>query len=99
MCAPFTAMEFLKTLVRALETYKSPLSFDRVVLVEIFEIGVNNAHIQYGANPFIALYTNCDCLYLTRSGSGSQFNCSNSGSLGARYSESVIILAARLWSL
>ena len=45
MCAPFTAMEFLKTLVHALGTYKSPLSFDRVVLVEMFEIGVNNAHI------------------------------------------------------
>ena len=42
--APFTAMEFSKTLVRALGTYKSPLSLDRVVLVEMFEIGVNNAH-------------------------------------------------------
>ena len=51
---------------------QSPLSFDRVVLVEMFEIGVNNAHIQSGANPFTALYTNCDCLYLTLSGSGSQ---------------------------
>ena len=40
--APFTAMEFSKTLVRALGTYKSPLSLDRVVLVEMFEIGVNN---------------------------------------------------------
>ena len=69
MCAPFTSMEFL---VRALGTYKSPLSFDRVVLVEMFEIGVNNAHTS-DANPFTALYTNCDCLYLTRSGSGSQF--------------------------
>ena len=45
ICAPFTAMEFLKTLVHALGTYKSPLSFDRVVLVEMFEIGVNNSHI------------------------------------------------------
>ena len=45
ICAPFTAMEFLKTLVCALGTYKSPLSFDRVVLVEMFEIGMNNAHI------------------------------------------------------
>ena len=45
MCAPFTAMEFLKTFVRALGTHKSPLSFDRVVLVEMFGIGVNNAHI------------------------------------------------------
>ena len=41
MCAPFTAMEFLKTLVRALGTYESPLSFDRVVLVDMFEMGVN----------------------------------------------------------
>ena len=45
MCAPFTAMEFLETLVLALGTYDSPLSFNRVVLVEMFEIGVNNAHI------------------------------------------------------
>ena len=45
MCAPFTAMQLLKTLVHALGTHKSPLSFDRVVLVEMFEIGVNNAHI------------------------------------------------------
>ena len=45
MCVPFTAIDFLKTFVRALGTYKSPLSFDRVVLVEMFEIGVNNAHI------------------------------------------------------
>ena len=42
--APFTAMEFSKTLIRALRTYESPLSFDLVVLVEMFEIGVNNAH-------------------------------------------------------
>ena len=45
MCAPFTAMEFLKTLVRVFGRYKSSLSFDRVVLVDMFEIGVNNAHI------------------------------------------------------
>ena len=45
MCVPFTAIEFLKILVRVFGTYKSPLSFDRVVLVEMFEIGVNNAHI------------------------------------------------------
>ena len=45
MCAPFTAMEFLKTLVGALGTYKSPVSFDRIVLVEMFEVGVNNAHM------------------------------------------------------
>ena len=38
-------MEFLKTLVRAFGTYKSPLSFDGVFLVEIFENGVNNARI------------------------------------------------------
>ena len=44
MCAPFTAIEFLKALVHALMTYKSPLSFDGVVLVEMFDIGVNNAH-------------------------------------------------------
>ena len=55
ICAPFTAMEFLKTLVRALATYKSPLSFDRVVLIEMFEIVMNNAHIlQSGAGaPFV----------------------------------------------
>ena len=82
MCALFTVMEFLNTLDCAFGTYKSPLSFDRVVLVEMFEIGVNNAHIKSGANPFTALYINCDCLYLKRSGSGSQFNCPNSGSLG-----------------
>ena len=35
-------MEFLNTLVRAFGTYKSPLSFDRVVLVEMFEICVNS---------------------------------------------------------
>ena len=40
-------MEFLKILVRALGTYKSPLLFDRVVLVEMFEIGVNNTHIVW----------------------------------------------------
>ena len=51
MCAPFSAMEFLKTFVRALGTYKSPLSFDRVVLVEMFEIGVNNAHIIVWCQP------------------------------------------------
>ena len=45
MCAPFTTMELLKTVALALETYKSLLSFDRVVLVEMFEIGVNNAYI------------------------------------------------------
>ena len=80
MCAPFTAMELLNTLVRALGAYKSPLSFDRVVLVEMFEIGVNKAHILSGANPFTALCTNSDCLYLTHSGSGSKFNRSISRS-------------------
>ena len=54
MCAPFTSMAFLKTLVRALGTSKSPFLFDRVVLVEIFEIGVNNAHTS-DANPFTVL--------------------------------------------
>ena len=44
MYAPFTAMGSLNKLVHALGTYKSPLSFDRVVLVEMFEIGVNNGY-------------------------------------------------------
>ena len=45
ICALFTAIQFLKTLVRAHGTYKSPLTFDVVVLVEMFETTLNNAHI------------------------------------------------------
>ena len=77
-------------LVSALGIYKSPLTFDRVVLVEMFETDLDNAHMSSGANPFTALCTSCDCLSVTRSGSGSQFNGFNSESLGALYSQSVI---------
>ena len=45
MCAPFTAIEVLNTLVRAFGTYISHLLFDRDFLVEMFESGVNNAKV------------------------------------------------------
>ena len=51
MCAIYSNGVVEKTLVRALGTYKSPFSFDRVVVVEMFEIGVNNAHIIVWCQP------------------------------------------------
>jgi len=37
ICAPFTAIKFLKTLVCPFETHKSSLTFHQAVLVEAFE--------------------------------------------------------------
>ena len=39
------SLEFMEMLVCALGTYKSPLTFDQVVVVEMFKTDLYNAHI------------------------------------------------------
>ena len=56
-------MEFLKTLVHALGTYTSPLLFDRVVLIEMFEIGVNNLGTDGGIVSIHVHFAYCSCAH------------------------------------
>jgi len=43
--ATFTAIESLEKLVRAFGLYQFRFTFDRLILVEMFETDLNNAHI------------------------------------------------------
>ena len=78
-----------------------------VALLDTSDTGRNIEQMQSGAGPFTAArYTSCAWRYWTRYSSGSQRSCLISqrsclisGALGARYFDSVIILAALFWSL
>ena len=66
MCAPFTAMEFLNKLVYCFRDIQVPSFFwPGCSGWDVWDQCEQRTHIV--CNPFTALYTNCDCLYLVRS--------------------------------
>ena len=74
-------MEFLKTFAHVLGTYKSPLAFDQVYHVGMFETAWSSEQTKF---PFTALNTELNCLYFTRSGTDNHQNCCTGEAVGRR---------------